>query len=99
MGDRREQIWAISPHHTARPSMPPIIHFHGDADCTVQPYIVRHFADKMAELGNDYELIFYEGRGHYLGPSDKRYATYFDDEILERTDRFLAEKGFRPPER
>jgi acetyl esterase len=93
LGDRRDEIWSISPYHLARPGMPPVIHFHGEADCVVLPYQVRHFAARMGELGNACEVVWYEGRGHYLAPELETYATYFDEEVLERTDRFLAERG------
>lgn len=96
LGDRREEIWSISPYHLARSGMPPVIHFHGDADCVVLPYQVRHFAGRMAELGNAYEVVWYAGRGHHLAPELLTYATYFDEGVLERTDRFLAERGLAP---
>ena len=99
LGDRRGEIWSISPYHLARPGMPPVIHFHGDSDCVVLPYQVRHFAGRMAELGNSYDVVWYEGRGHYLAPELKTYATYFDEEVLERTDRFLGETGLEDVER
>lgn len=94
MGDRREQIWTISPYHNLRKDMPPTIAFHGEDDCTVPLYAVRFFEDKMKSLGNPYELITYQGRKHYLGTGSDQYSTYFDEEILERTDEFLIRSGF-----
>lgn len=97
MGDRREQIWSISPYHNLRKNMPPIIAFHGEEDCTVPLYAVRLFEEKMKELGNYYELITYKGRKHYLGEGIEKYSTYFDEEIMERTDKFLIQFGFMKP--
>jgi hypothetical protein len=57
-------------------------------------YAVRFFEEKMKELGNRYELIIYEGRKHYLGAGIDKYSTYFDEQILERTDEFLMQFGF-----
>jgi len=43
----------------------------------------------MDEAGNYCEQYVYKGRKHYLGEGNKKYATYFDEEILEKTDAFL----------
>ena len=94
LGNRRNQIWSISPYHNLRKNMPPIIAFRGEDDCTVLPYTVNFFEEKMKELGNHYELITYPGRKHYLGEGNEKYARYFDEEILERTDSFLKKFGF-----
>ena len=94
MGDRRKEIWSISPHHTLRPGLPPIIEFHGEEDCMVPFWAVRHFVEKARSLGNEIELVSFEGRRHYLGDGDPAYGRYYDEEVLERTDRFLEEHGF-----
>ena len=52
----------------------------------------------MQEMGNHYELITYQGRKHYLGEGNEKYARYFDEEILERTDEFLTRFGIMEPE-
>lgn len=93
LGDRRDQIWAISPYHNLKKGMPPIIAFHGEDDCTVLIYIVRLFQEAMQKLSNPYELIIYPGRKHYLGEGNEKYSRYFDEEILERTDQFLIGLG------
>jgi acetyl esterase/lipase len=95
LGDRRTRIWDISPYHNLKNNLPPIITFHGNADCMVFFYTVLFFNDRMKDLGNEFELITLEGRDHYLGEqADPKYARYFDEEILERTDLFLSEHGF-----
>ena len=94
--NRRNEIWSISPYHNLRKNMPPAIAFRGADDCTVLPYIVDLFAAKMKELGNYLDLITYPGRKHYLGEGNEKYARYFDEEILERTDDFLRKFGFMP---
>jgi acetyl esterase len=94
MGERRGEIWSISPHHNLRPGLPPTIEFHGEEDCMVPFWAVRYFVDKAVSLGNEVELVSFEGRGHYLGDGDPAYGRYYDEEVLERTDRFLEEHGF-----
>jgi acetyl esterase len=94
MGDRRDEIWSISPYHNLKRNMPPVLAFHGEDDCTVLMYTIQLFKEKMAKLGNHYELITYPGRQHYLGEGNEKYARYFDDGIMDRTDQFLTELGF-----
>ncbi|MBK8505735.1 MAG: alpha/beta hydrolase [Saprospiraceae bacterium] len=96
MGERKDEIWDISPYHLARKVMPPAIDFHGDDDCTVLPYIVDMFKRRMMQLENHFELITYPGRQHYLGEGNDKYARYFDEEILQITDGFLTRLGFMP---
>ncbi len=94
MGDRKKEIWSISPFHNLKPGLPPAIEFHGTDDCMVPYWVVSYFRDETVRLGNHFELITYEGRPHYLGEGNEKYATYFDEEILERTDEFLEKFGF-----
>ena len=94
LGDRRHEIWTISPYHNLKKSMPPAIAFHGEEDNQVLPYIVRMFQTRMNELGNYYDLHWYPGRQHYLGEGNEKYARYFDEDILELTDVFLEKFGF-----
>lgn len=93
-GNRRLEIWSISPYHNLRKNMPPVIEFRGDEDDQVLPYTVEMFKAKMNQLGNYYEEYVYPGMKHYLAPNNKKYATYFDEEILEKTDAFLEKFGF-----
>jgi len=94
LGDRREEIWSISPYHNLKAGLPPAIEFHGEEDCMVPIWIVHLFKEKTTQLGNHFEFIPLKGCGHYLGEGIDTYATYFDEEILERTDEFLEEFGF-----
>jgi acetyl esterase/lipase len=94
MGERRQEIWSISPHHNLKAGMPPAIAFHGEEDCMVPLWVVFHFMDKTRRLGNDFELVRFKGRRHYLGNEDQQLKSYYDEEILKRTDEFLAEHGF-----
>lgn len=98
LADRRDEIWSISPQHTLKPGLPPAIEFHGTGDPTVNYWIVDHFMESTRALGNYFELIPLEGREHYLGPENEKYATYFDEEIMERTDEFLNKFGVMPEE-
>lgn len=94
LGDRRKQIWSISPYHHLREDMPPAIAFHGREDNQVLPYIIHFFAARMKELGNYYDLHWYPDRKHYLGEGNEKYARLFDEEILQLTDAFLQKFGF-----
>ena len=94
MGERREEIWSVSPHHNLKPGLPPTIEFHGEEDSMVPIWVVRHFIDKAEKMGNHIEFVPYEGRKHYLGDGDDQYGRYYDEEVLERTDQFLSDLGW-----
>jgi acetyl esterase len=97
LGDRSAaSIFAISPYHHVRKYMPPAIAFRGLDDDQVPRYVVDLFKRRMDEFGNRFEVVSYPGRKHYLGVGNEKYATYFDEEIMERTDAFLRELGFMP---
>ena len=94
LGERRKEIWSVSPYHNLKKPMPPVIAFRGNEDDQVLPYTVEMFKAKMNKLGNYYEEYVYPGMKHYLAPDNKKYATYFDEVILEKTDIFLKKFGF-----
>jgi acetyl esterase len=94
LGEKRHMIWAISPRHNIRPGMPPAIEFHGLDDTTVHFWTVNAFKRATEDQGNEFEVVTYEGRKHYLGEGNEKYSTLFDEEIMERTDQFLAKHGF-----
>jgi acetyl esterase/lipase len=96
LGARRNEIWSISPYHNLKAGMPPAIEFHGKEDAMVPYWIVEYFVQKTDELGNYFESVSFEGRGHYLAEGNEKYATYFDEAIMERTDQFLKDQGLMP---
>jgi len=96
MGERREQIWSISPMHNLNPGMPPVLAFHGEEDCMVPFWVIQRFEKEMHILKNPYRLISFEGRRHYLGEGLGLYADYVDEGILNQTDNFLRELGYLP---
>ena len=96
MDRRRTEIWSVSPFHNLKPGLPPALAFHGTRDSQVPYFSVQRFAAKTRELGNAYELVTLDGRDHYLGEGNEKYARYFDEQILERTDVFLRQLGFMP---
>lgn len=92
LGGRSKEIWSISPFHHLKKNMPPAIAFHGEEDNQVLPYIVGMFKAKTTELGNYFELHTYPGKKHYLGT--EKYSRYFDEEILEKSVKFLHKFDF-----
>lgn len=94
LGEKRSQIWSISPAHNLKKGMPPTIAFHGQEDNVVPLWTIQFFKRDTEKLGNHFELITYEGRKHYLGAGNKTYSNLFDEEILEKTDDFLRRYGF-----
>ena len=96
LGERRDEIWTISPHHNLKENTPPAIGFHGKSDDQVLFYIAILFQEKMRKLGNQFDLITFDDRKHYLGEGNNKYSRYFDEEILERTDEFLEQLEFMP---
>ncbi|MGA9118496.1 MAG: alpha/beta hydrolase [Bacteroidota bacterium] len=89
LGDRRNNIWSISPAHNIKRGMPPMIEFHGEYDEQVPIWTVQSFERAMKKEGNYFELHTYKGMRHYLGEGNPKYSRYFDDEILKVTDEFL----------
>ncbi|MDO9254239.1 MAG: alpha/beta hydrolase [Bacteroidales bacterium] len=89
LADRRNKIWSISPAHSIREGLPPMIHFHGIDDEMVPFWAIQFFESEMKKKGNYFELHKYEGRKHYLGDGNPKYSRYFDDEILKVADDFL----------
>jgi len=96
LGERRNEIWSISPFHNLKSGQPPAIEFHGKDDPMVPFWIVEYFLSETNKMGNHFELVSFEGRKHYLAEGNEKYATYFDEAIMERTDQFLKEQGLLP---
>ena len=97
LGDRRDQIWNLSPAHNLTGNLPPMIHFHGEDDDTVPFWTISFFQRDTEKLGNYFELHKYEGRKHYLGDGNPKYSRYFDDDILNTADVFLRKFSLLAP--
>ena len=95
LGDRKQEIWSIplppsEIWYAAGHRVPRDRGSHGKLlDCGI-------LKEKTLALGNHFEQIPFEGKGHYLAEGDSTYATYFDESVMERTDRFLEELGLMP---
>jgi acetyl esterase/lipase len=96
LGEKRREIWSISPHHNLRSGMPPVLGFHGREDCTVKIYSIEFFLEKSRALGNDIEYVFMDGKKHYLAEGNDKYSEILDEDILERADAFLEKHGLVP---
>ncbi len=96
LGDRREEIWSISPAHNIDKNMklPPIIHFHGQDDNVVALWTVKFFKRDLGAEGEAFDLREYEGRKHYLGAGNEEYSNYYDEDILKEADEFLRKNKF-----
>lgn len=83
----------LSPLHRVRPSVPPVIIFHGTGD-TVTPIAgAQAFRDAMLKAGNRCELVATEGAAHGYLMRDR--ALY--EETLRQTEAFLASLGLLEP--
>ena len=80
---------AISPYHHVGKSMPLTIIFHGKADSTVPYKSAELFCQKMKSLGNQCELVGYEGKEHGFFNRGDEYT-----DTLRRTDEFLTSLGY-----
>lgn len=97
-GGRRlgDQMFALSPVHHVRKRMAPTLIFHGDEDTTVPLENVQRFKRVMDEAGNACQVVVYPGAKHGFFNLGRPKSEYED--TLKRTDRFLTQLGFLPPE-
>ena len=95
LGDRRTEIWSISPYHNLKPGMPPTLGFHGRDDRIVKLFPVFNFIEAVRSHGNQIDYVMLDG-GHNLAEPDQTYSGYLNDEMLERVDAFLAAEGLVP---
>ena len=89
-GDRGE---AGSPFHHVGRALPPTIILHGKSDTTV-PYVdVERFCEKARTLGNQCQLVGYEGATHGFFNPQSADGKWYRETLLE-ADRFLTSIGF-----
>jgi len=80
----------ISPLHLLRKGLPPMIIFHGTNDQSVDYASAKEFAEKMKELGNDFEFHTMEGAPHYIW-FDRRYS----GQVSKLRSAFLLKYGYQ----
>lgn len=93
-GDRDREL---SPVHHLRRGLPPTIVFHGTGDRTVPFENAVRFANGMRALGNQCELVAFEGADHgfFNSPAFRKGAAAAVYEgVLKRSESFLKSLGF-----
>ena len=84
----------LSPLHHVPRGLPPVLILHGKADATVPYADVERFCAESRALGNQCELIGYEGAPHgFFNPG--RGGTWHSD-TLQAMDAFLTRLGYLP---
>ena len=78
-----------SPMHHLGPGLPPMIILHGKADKVVPYGDVERFCAEAVRLGNQCQLIGYEGAGHGFFGQGQWYQ-----KTLQEADRFLTKIGY-----
>lgn len=87
----------ISPYHQAKKNMPPMLIFHGKADKTVPFENATRFTAKMKELGNDCNLVAFEGVGHGFFNGDffrQGCGNKYFNLCMYDSDVFLTKLGY-----
>jgi len=84
-----------SPIHHLRTGLPPTLILHGKADTTVPYADVERFCAEANALGNQCQLVGYDGAAHgFFNPSNADGKWY--RETLLEADRFLTRIGYLP---
>lgn len=97
LGDQRNRIFDISPHHRLKKGLPPAIGFHGKEDVTERIFVAYWFRDRALELENPFELVALDGEGHDLAQGESEIPGEFRNAaVLERADKFLREHRLMP---
>jgi len=91
-GDRGRDI---SPLHHLRSGLPPTLILHGKADTTVPYSDVDRFCTEAKRLGNQCQLVGYEGAVHGFFNPGNAEANWYRETLLE-ADRFLTKIGYLP---
>lgn len=84
-----------SPMQHLRRGLPPTLILHGKADATVPYADVERFCAESKALGNDCQMVGYEGAPHgFVNPN--RFDGKWYRETLQEADRFLTRLGYVP---
>jgi len=98
LGEKRDRIWDISPHHGLTANLPPSIGFHGLKDTTEPVRVARWFQAKARTLGCPFELVILKDQGHHLAGGGDLPGEIENDVIMKRVDAFLRQTGLMPVE-
>lgn len=85
-----------SPLHHIRRESPPTVIFHGKADTTVPYADVERFCAESKKIGNQCELLGYEGATHGFFNSSRDDGKWYRQTVLEM-DHFLTRLGYLSP--
>jgi acetyl esterase len=82
----------LSPLHHIRRGLPPTLILHGKADTTVPYTDVERFCAESRRLGNQCDLVGYEGAPHgFFNPGR---GDNWHSETLQEMDSFLRRLGY-----
>ncbi len=84
-----------SPIHHLRAGLPPMLILHGRSDVMVLYADVERFCSESKTLGNECELVGYEGAPHGFFNPDRADGKWYRETLLE-ADRFLTRLGYTP---
>ena len=84
-----------SPVHHLAAGLPPTLILHGKADTTVSYTDVDRYCTEARKLGNQCQLVGYEGATHGFFNSDRPEGKWRSETLLE-ADRFLTSIGYLP---
>lgn len=85
-----------SPIHHLRAGLPPTLILHGKDDTMVAYSDVDRFCKESSGLGNQCQVIGYEGAGHSFFNPDRADGKWYRETLLE-ADRFLTKLGYLSP--
>lgn len=84
-----------SPVHHLRAGLPPTLILHGKADTTVPYADVDRYCTEARTLGNQCQLVGYDGATHGFFNSDRAEGKWRSETLLEAV-RFLTKIGYLP---
>jgi acetyl esterase len=84
-----------SPLHHVHPGLPPTLILHGTSDTTVPFAQVERFCTASKALGNECQLVSYEGATHSFFNPPNAGGKWYRETLLE-ADRFLTRIGYLP---
>jgi acetyl esterase len=82
-----------SPFHHLRSGLPPTLILHGKSDATVPYADVDRFCTEARRLGNQCQLVGYEGATHGFFNLQNADGKWYRETLLE-ADRFLTKIGY-----